>query len=55
MIKNILDKSLDKQIPLFDNENNIPPMIISGVRTTINKNYSKLPYTPSRAKPKEEE
>lgn len=25
MIKNILEKSLDKQLPLFDNENNIPP------------------------------
>lgn len=25
MIKNILEKNLDKQLPLFDNENNIPP------------------------------
>lgn len=25
MIKNILEKGLDKQLPLFDNENNIPP------------------------------
>jgi hypothetical protein len=24
MIKNILEKGLDKQLPLFDNENNIP-------------------------------
>jgi hypothetical protein len=25
MIKNILEKGLDKQLPLFDNESNIPP------------------------------
>ena len=25
MIKNILEKGLDKQLPLFDDENNIPP------------------------------